>query len=365
MRKKISLLLFISGLLITSSLSLAQENLGFWACPHGFEGQELHVYNWTTYIAEDTISNFEELCGVDLIYDTYAGDDEMLDYLRGGSNTLYDLVVPSDTTVYALISENLIQQLDFNNIPNFANVNPELKDPLYDPDNRYTVPYQWGTVGIGYNKTKVGKEITSWQDMFTYGGPVAWLENDRAMLGVALLMLGYDPNTNNQAQVDEARQFLIANSANVRDIADDDGQDQLRAGTVDITVEYNGDIFQLMSECECDDYAYAIPKEGALLWVDNLAIPVGAPNKALAEVFIDYILDKQVGADISNYTAYASPNQASIDAGLINEEYLNNSAIYPNAEAMQNLFSAVSNEELATLYGGEWDIIKSSVGRSS
>ncbi len=360
MRTKISLVI-IFALFITGSATLAQTDLGFWACPHGFEGQELHIYNWTTYIAEDTISNFEELCGVSLIYDTFGGDDEMLEFLRAG-NTVYDVVVPSDTTVYALIAESLIQPLNFNNILNFENVSADLKNPLYDPDNVYTVPYQWGTVGIGYNRTIVGKDITSWLDMFNYSGNVAWLDHDRAMLGVALLILGYDPNTNNAAQVAEARQYLVANSANVMDIAEDDGQDQLRAGTVDIAVEFNGDIFQVMSECECDDYAYAIPQEGALLWVDNLAIPVGAPNKALAEVFIDYILDQQVGADISNYTAYASPNQASIDAGLINEEYLNNTAIYPDPAAMENLFSAVSNEELATIYGGEWKIIKASVG---
>jgi spermidine/putrescine transport system substrate-binding protein len=353
------LILLIFALFITNTAILAE--IDFWACPHGFEGQELHVYNWTTYIAEDTISNFEELCGVNLVYDTYGGDDEVLEFLRQG-NSVYDVVVPSDTTVYALISENLLQPLNFNNIPNFANISADLKNPLYDPENNYTVPYQWGTVGIGYNRTVVGKNIASWIELFTYAGNVAWLDHDRAMLGVALLILGYDPNTNNASQVAEARQYLVANSANVQDIAEDDGQDQLRAGSVDMAVEYNGDIFQIMSECECDDYAYAIPQEGALLWVDNLAIPVGAPNKALAEVFIDYILDQQVGADISNYTAYASPNQASIDSGLIEEQYLNNSAIYPDAEAMENLFSAVSNEELAMIYSGEWEIIKTSVG---
>lgn len=360
MRKIISIVL-IFGVFIAGSTTRAQKDLGFWACPHGFEGQTLHVYNWTTYIAEDTISNFEELCGVSLVYDTYGSDDEMLEFLRQG-NSVYDVVVPSDTTVYALVAENLIQPLNFNNIPNFINVSDDLKNPLYDPGNQYTVPYQWGTVGIGYNRTAVGREITSWIDMFTYSGRVAWLNQDRAMLGVALLILGYNPNTNNAVQVAEARQYLVANAANVANIADDDGQDQLRAGLVDMAVEYNGDIFQVMSECACNDYAYVIPREGALLWVDNLAIPVGAPNKALAEVFIDYILDKQVGADISNYTAYASPNQASIDAGLINEEYLNNTAIYPDSAAMENLFSAVSNEELAAIYGGEWEIIKASVG---
>jgi spermidine/putrescine transport system substrate-binding protein len=333
----------------------------FWACPDGFDGQQLHIYNWTTYIAEDTISNFEEMCGVDLVYDTYGGDDEMLEALRGG-NPGYDLVVPADATVYEMVAEGLVQPLNLNNIPNFDAVTTELKDPPYDPENVYTVPYQWGTVGIGYNRTRVGREITSWRDLFEYDGQVAWLDNDRAMLGVVLLLLGYDPNTSDPDQIAEATTFMQANDANVATIAADDGQDWLERGEVDVAVEYNGDIFQLIANCNCEDYAYVIPTEGALVWVDNMAIPVGAPNKRLAEVFIDYILDAQTSADISNYTAYATPNQQAIDDGLVDESYLSNPAIYPDSALMQKLFFAVSNAELAELYSTAWQAITARVG---
>ena len=220
-------------------------------------------------------------------------------------------------------------------IPNFANVSENLKNPPYDPGNQYSVPYQWGTVGIGYNNDKVGKEVTSWQDMFNYDGPVAWLDDQRAMMGIALQILGYDPNSTDQRQIEEAAQFLIANGKNVVAIAADDGQAMLERGDVDMTVEYSGDIFQVMDECDCDNIAYVIPKEGTNLWVDNLAIPTGAPNMPLAEAFLDYILDPQVGADISNYTAYASPNQAAIDEKLIDARMLDNPSIYPPADILR------------------------------
>lgn len=352
------LLIIIFSLLV--SVSVQAQTVDFWTCPDGFEGQQLHVYNWTTYLAEDTISNFEELCGVDLIYDTYGGDDEMLALLQAG-DAGYDVVVPADATVYEMVAEGLVQPLNLDNIPNYAAVTPELQDPPYDPGNVYTVPYQWGTVGIGYNRTRVGRDITSWSDLFEYEGQVAWLDNDRAMLGVVLLMLGYDPNTNDADQVAEAAAYLSANGTNVATIAPDDGQDWLERGDVDIVVEYNGDIFQLIANCNCDDYAYVIPTEGALVWVDNMAIPVDAPNPELAEVFINYLLDAQTSADISNFTAYATPNQQAIDEGLVDEQYLSNPAIYPDAELMQKLFFAVSSPELATLYSAAWEAVKASI----
>ncbi len=133
------------------------EQNGFWTCPAGLSGQTLNVYNWTTYIAEDTISNFEELCGVTVVYDTYASDSEMQEALEQGNTAGYDVVVPTDSTVYVMVAENLFRPLNFEHIPNFANVSPQLKNPPYDPNNQFTVPYQWGTIGIGYNKNKSGQ----------------------------------------------------------------------------------------------------------------------------------------------------------------------------------------------------------------
>ncbi len=340
------------------------EQHGFWTCPTGLSGQTLNVYNWTTYIAEDTISNFEELCGVTVVYDTYASDSEMQEALEQGNTAGYDVVVPTDSTVYVMVAENLFKPLNFDHIPNFANVSQQLKNPPYDPNNQFTVPYQWGTIGIGYNKTKVDKAVTSWNDLFDYQGTVAWLDDERAMLGVALRLLGYDPNTDNADEVAKAADYLKEHSANLKVIAPDDGQDRLAKGEEDMVVEYSGDIFHLISDCKCDDFAYVIPKEGTRVWVDNMAIPVNAPHPDLAEAFIDYVLDSQVGADISNFTAYASPNQAAIDNGLIEQSYLTNAGIYPDAEVTKSLFYVVSSPELAPIFTQNWDALKATLNRN-
>lgn len=345
---------------VFATVSTAQTT--FWSCPRGFEGQTLSVYNWTTYIAEDTISNFERLCGVRVNYSTYASDSDMLDELREG-NPGYDIVVPTNSNIYLMVDENLLSPISFTGIPNFANIGSQFKNPPHDPQNNYTVAYQWGTVGVGYNRTVVGRDITSWNDVFNYEGRVAWLDEYRTMFGFALLMLGYDPNTSNVGQIAEATQYLIDHSANVTVIAPDTGQDLLAAGAVDIAIEYSGDIYQVIGSCGCDDYQYVIPDEGAQLWTDSLAIPVGAPNSPLARVFIDYILNAQVGADIANYTAYASPNAVAISEGLISSAYLDNEAIYPPGEVLSNLFYNVADASLEQMYSDAWNIVLASVNR--
>ncbi len=358
MLRRTTLLLTAAVLAFLSGTALAQAG---WTCPEGFAGQTLSVYNWSTYIAEDTIANFEELCDVRVIYDTYPTDDDMLVRLRQG-NPGFDVVVPSDVVATLMISEGLLEELDHANIPNLANVDDTFLDLPFDPGNAYTVPYQWGTTGIGYNTERVD-EVTSWSDLFAHDGPVAWLADTTQMLGVALILTGHDPNSSDPAELEEAKQFLIDNGQNVVYIAGDDGQEMLARGEVDMVIEYSGDIFQVMDECECDTYAYVIPAEGANFWVDSLAIPGGAPNKALAEAFIDYILDPQVGADISNYTAYGTPNRAALEMGLIDEELAEDPGIYPSAETQERLFFAVQDEEREALLNEAWDEIRIFVGR--
>ncbi len=345
----------------TPEMTTAPESAP-WTCPDGYQGQTLSVFNWSTYVAEDTISNFEKACGVSVTYDVYESNEALLARLRGG-NPGYDIIVPTDYMISIMIDEGLLEPIDLSLIPNFANISPNLQDPPYDPGNQYSVPYQWGTIGIGYNQTKVGAEITSWDQVFNYDGPVAWLEDLRGMMGIALNILGYDPNTEDPAEIEAAKQFLMDNGKNVVAIAQDDGQAMLERGDVDITIEYSGDIFQVMDSCDCNDFAFSIPDEGTIVWVDNLAIPVDAPNKALAEVFIDYILDPHAAADISNYTAYASPNQAAIDQGLIDPDLLSNRGIYPSAATMDRLFFVQPVPNAENNYNDAWDEIKVSLGK--
>jgi len=351
------LILFLMLMVLVVPVVGAQDDdddmMEAWECPEGYEGQTLSIFNWSTYIAEDTVPNFEEACGVTVNYDIYESGEAMLARIRQG-NPGYDLIVPSGDTIGIMIEEDLLIPLDKEMIPNIENVSEDLLDPPYDPGNEYSLPYQWGTVGIGYN-TELG-EITSWEDMFEFDGSVAWLDDRRAMFGIALMILGYDPNTDDPDEIAEARDFLLERGNNVVSIAADDGQVQLERGDVAMTVEYSGDIIDLTYECECEDFAYVIPEEGSNIWVDNMAIPVDAPNPELAMVFINYVLDPQVGADISNFTAYASPNQAAIDAGLIDEELLEDTSIYPTEEMRENLFFIVNTEpETENLYNDAWD----------
>jgi spermidine/putrescine transport system substrate-binding protein len=337
-----------------------EEALG-WHCPPNFAGQALRVYNWSTYIAADTIENFQNLCDVSVTYTEFDSEDDMLAAIHA-EPTAYDVMMPSNGTVPLLVRDGLLSALNLRNIPNFANINPTLSNPLYDPDNRYSVPYQWGTIGIGYNITRTSQRVVSWQQMFDYDGRVAWLNDNRVMMGVALSLLGFSPSSTNAEEISFARDYLIGRSLNVVTIADDSvGQDLLADGTVDMVVEYSGDIFQLIDDCACDEVQYTIPREGTMLWVDNMVIPAGAQNHALAEVFIDYILQPQVGATISNFTAYASPNQVAINLGLIDESLLTNTAIYPDEVTMEQLFFVQRSPDVEALYTVAWEAVVTAI----
>jgi spermidine/putrescine transport system substrate-binding protein len=369
MGKRVLLLLLCTLLLAVPAWAQdateeAMPSVEPWVCPEGFAGQQLNVFNWSLYIGENTVADFEAACDVTVIYDTYVSNEDLLSRLREG-NPGYDIIVPTGYMIEIMIAEGLLEPINLDNIPNIANVSPDLLDPPYDPGNVHTVPYMWGVVGIAYNTTMVAEPPTSWQAMFDYEGNVAWLEDMRAMLGVGLIMLGYDANSEDPAQIAEARDFLVENGANVSNIVAGNSQELLSNGSVAMAVDYAGNTFQLQMQCECDDYAYAVPVEGANIWVDNMAIPVGAPNPELAMVFMDYILHPQVSADITNFVVYATPNQMSIEAGLVNEEILNNPAIYPPAEARANLFyvDGIITPEAEQAYLDAWDEIKVLLGQ--
>jgi len=358
--RKLFLLSLVAVLVLLNGASLTLAQADAWVCPEGFEGQTLRVFNWTTYVAEDTIPNFEAACDVKVEYFEYGSSEEAVNVIRTGS-AQYDIVVPSGNSVTVMINEELLQPLDHSKIPNLANLLPTFVDNPHDPGNAYSVPYQWGSIGIGYDATVVDEPIESWADFFAYEGRVAWLDDYRAVLGVGLLLLGYDPNSTDADEIAEAADYLLGiNAGDVFQIAPDTGQDLLVRGEVDATIEYSGDIFQILDECECDDYVYVIPEEGAVLWTDNMVIPASAPNPDLAHAFIDYILDAQVGADLSNYIAYGSPNAASIP--LLDEELRENPGIYPSDETLEKSFVAIAVGEAERFYSEAWNKINAELG---
>ncbi|MEO0562919.1 MAG: spermidine/putrescine ABC transporter substrate-binding protein [Chloroflexota bacterium] len=359
--KKLNLLLALAMVFALALPAIAQDDMEAWSCPDGYEGQTLSIFNWSTYIAEDTIPNFEEACGVTVEYSIFESSEEALSVIRQ-VNPGYDIVVPSDFTAGVMIEEGLVQTLDYDLIPNAANLYDTFRETPYDPTDEYTIPWQWGTIGIGYSTEAFPDGITSWEQLWEYDGDVSWLEDQRSTIGVGLNMLGYDPNSMVEDEIEEAAEYLIDNGENVVAIAGDDGQELLQRGDVDAAIEYNGDIFQIIFDCECDDFAYVIPEEGTVVWTDVMVIPSDAPNAELAMVFMNYMLDPVVSADLANFVAYGSPNQVSVEMGLIDEELLTDPGIYPTAETQERLFPIENNQETEELINDVWEEIKLEVG---
>lgn len=324
------------------------------------EDNVLNIYNWTEYMDETILTNFEEEYGITVNYSTYTGNEELIDVLNAGP-VEYDLVVPTDYAVTTLRNDSKLGSLDRANIPNFGNIAPAFINPAYDPGNRYCIPYQWGSTGIGYNIKATGREIRGWSDVFdpAFAGRVSMLEDPRESLGAILLYLGYSPNTTDQIKINEAAEFLKSHADHIAAFASDNGQDLLAAGEVDIALEYNGDIFLVMAENP--DLRYVIPEEGAITWSDNLCLLASAPHKENAEKFMNYLLEPEVGAALSNYLHYASPNQAAIP--FLNAEDLNNPGLYPPAEVRARMFFNVDLGLENALYTDVWNDIMASRGQ--
>ncbi|MBD2577564.1 spermidine/putrescine ABC transporter substrate-binding protein [Oscillatoria sp. FACHB-1406] len=323
----------------------------------------LSVYNWSTYIDPQAIKDFEKKFNVKVKYDTYESNEDLLAKIRPG-NPGYDIIVPSSDYVAIMGSEGLLEPLNHQNIPNIKNLSKRFIDPPFDRGNRYSVPYQWGTMGLGYNIKKIGGELSSWGDIFEprFAGRVSLMEDLRATLGVILIYLGYEPNSSNIEEIRKARDFLIKHQEVIAAFAPDTGQNLLDQGEVDIAVEWSGDIFQIAEENE--DIRYAIPKEGTIIWTDNLAIPAGAPHKELAEKFINFVLEPEVGAKISNFVKYGSPNQAAIDGGFIEKEDLENPEIYPTPDIASRLKYADDIGKATELYDDAWTEVKVAMSNS-
>jgi spermidine/putrescine transport system substrate-binding protein len=297
------------------------------------EEKKLNFYNWDTYIGENTLADFEKATGIETKLDLFADNDELFAKLKAG-NPGYDVIVPTNDNLERMIKANMIVQLDHGKIPNFANVDPVFQDAAFDPGRKFSMPYMWGTLGIGYRKSKTeGIAIDSWKILLEsdqMAGRISLLGDAQNVIGPALKYLGYSYNSTNVEELKKAEALLIAQKKNVKVFAKDNGQDLLASGEVDACEEWNGDIIQVMKEDE--DLSYAVPTEGTLLWQDTLAIPTGAPHPENAHAFINFVLDATVGKDIAEFIAYATPNAAA--KKLASPEYQNNKSIFPPQEVI-------------------------------
>jgi spermidine/putrescine transport system substrate-binding protein len=310
-------------------ISLVGKKSSAWA----EEEPKLNFYNWDTYIGETTLEDFKEASGIDVNMSLFATNDELFAKLRAG-NQGYDVIVPGSEFVERMIQADLLEPLDHAKIPNIKNIAPEfINDAPYDPGRKFSMPYTWLVIGIGYRKSKVKEIPDSWKWLFdsdVYKGRIAVMSDASELFRNCFKYLGQSLNSDSPELIKQAEAVLTKQKPNIKSFHEDNGQDLLLSGEVDVVMEYNGDIAQIM--VEDDDIDFVVPKEGAMKQSDTLAIPKGAPHPENALKFINYILDAKVGAEISKTIQYPSPNAAAV--ALMPDSYKDNPVIFPPAEIM-------------------------------
>ncbi|MBW0150225.1 MAG: polyamine ABC transporter substrate-binding protein [Phenylobacterium sp.] len=339
-----------TGLAAASAAAL----LGLAACGQGQSANDtVRIYNWSDYIDPELLEAFTSDTGLKIVYDTF-DSNEVLEtkMLQGGTG--YDVVTPSNHNIPRYIEAGAIAELDKSKLTNIGNLSPKIMAYMepFDPGGRYTVPYMWGTIGIGFNPQKVaerlpGVTIDSWDVLFKPENMakladcgVHFLDASEDMYAVALNYLGKDPNSTTVADYEAATEMLMAVRPHVRKFHSSEYVNGLANGDICVAIGYSGDIFQAAdraSEAGAGvEVDYVIPSEGSQVWFDVFAIPVDAPNPDAAYAFLDFMLRPDVIATASNYTAYANANEPA--TALIDPEVRDDPRIYPSDEVMERLF---------------------------
>jgi len=302
--------------------------------PVGGNGEEakLNLYNWDTYTGKTTLADFKAATGVQVKMSLFATNDELFSKLKAG-NPGFDVIVPSNEYVTRMRISDMLMPLDHSKIPNRANLLPQFQNPAFDPGRRYSMPYTWLLLGIGYRKSKIDGVPDSWKwvmDSDRYKGRIGLFSEADDLIELGAKYMGHSVRDIPYPMVDRIAEMYIRQKPNIKIFHNDEGQDLLLAGDIDIVMEYNGDIAQVMQEDS--DLDFVVPKEGTILNSDCLCIPKGAPRPDNAHQFINFILDGKNGAEISNTILYPTPNAAAL--ALMPDSYRNNKVIFPPPDQM-------------------------------
>lgn len=304
--------------------------------------EELRIFTWSEYMDEVNFpKEFEKATGIKVKLHLYESNEEMMAKLQSGGSGLYDIIVPSDYIMPSLIHLNLLTPLDHSKIPNLKNLGKKFASPDFDPGNKYSAGWQWGTVGLMYNKQKMSEaDVQSWSIIFDpkkESGTFYLIDSVREMLGITLLYLGYDFNATDPNQLKEAADLLVTTKKREACLGFKGGvggKNDVISGTAAAALVYNGDAIQTVSE-NPEKYGFIIPKEGSEIWIDSMCIPANAPNLDAAHKWINWVLDPKVGASLSNYNHFATPNDAA--KPYLSKEDLNNPGVWPTPEIIKTL----------------------------
>ncbi len=320
------------------------------------EEKVLNVYNWSDYIAEDTVAKFEEATGIKVTYDVFDSNEVLEAKMMAGSSG-YDIVVPTGDFLERQIGAGVYQKLDKSKLPNLKNMDPAIMagGANHDPENAHSVVYMWGTTGIGYNTAMIEERLgadaptDSWSLVFDPANAskladcgITLLDAPTEIIPAAMNYLGLNPQSTDKADIEAAAELLAKIQPHVRYFHSSQYITDLANGDVCLSVGWSGDVFQARDRADEADngveIAYVIPKEGALMWFDNLAIPADAPHPDNAHKFINFIMDAQITADITNYVWYANANAASLP--MVDAEITSDPGIFPTEEAKAKLWTA-------------------------
>ncbi len=350
MRKIVVLLLTVSLFAMTIAACSEPAN----------ENGVVYVYNWGEYIDPTVLDMFEEETGIKVIYDEYETNEIMYPKVEAGGAT-YDVVCPSDYTIQKMIENDMLAEINFDNMPNVKNIGEQyfVQSQEFDPENKYSVPYCWGTVGILYNKTMVSEPIDSWSVLWDeqYENNILMQDSVRDAFMVALKLNGDSMNTVDEAELEAAKDLLIEQKPLVQAYVVDQVRDKMIGEEAAIGVIYSGEA--IYTQRENSNLEYVIPKEGTNVWIDSWCILKDAENKENAEKFIDFMCRPDIALLNFEYITYSTPNEAARE--LIEDEDIRNSEIaFPNLADYNNLETFhYLGEDGDALYNDYWKEVKS------
>lgn len=322
-------------------------------------GREVNVCSWGEYIDPDLIDQFEEETGIRVHYTTTESNETLYSLLKTGGSS-YDVIVPSDYMISRLISEDMLEPLDYSHIPNFSRIGKDYKNLDYDPDNLYSVPYTWGTTGIIYNTKMVTEKVDSWSIIFNekYKGEILMIDNPRDAMSVALMYLGYSINTTDRTQLQKAYDLLREQKSILQAYVMDQIYDKLEVGEAAMGVYYAGDYLTMKENNP--DLAFVIPKEGSNFFVDAMCVPKGARHKTEAEAWINFMCGDQASLANLEYIWYSSPNTAAMKKFLPELDAEDAAVLNPSKEQLKNCEMFLNlPQDILNFYDELWVLLKS------
>lgn len=338
-----------------------------------FRGQNIsvNVYNWGEYIsvddgeegAFDTNNAFRELTGIKVNYTNFASNEEMYAKLKSGGSS-YDVIIPSDYMIARMINENMLEKIDFSNIPNFKLISDNFKNNTFDPANEYAVPYMWGIMGIIYNKTLVDEndDISTWNILWNekYAKDILMFSNSRDAFGISLIRLGYSVNTTDEDQLREAADELSKQKLLVQAYVMDEIFDKMGGGEAALAPYYAGDAITMIEDNP--DLAFAVPKEGTNVFIDAMCIPKGSKNKQAAELYINFLCETTVALKNCEYIGYSTPHTEVFE--LLDDE-IKESISYPSDEILEKSEAYIAlPSNITKLIDSLWTDLMSETGKN-